>query len=77
MTIKAVYRNGRFVPTEPVDLDEGSEVELTVGKAGAIQPEVTDPEERQRILEEMLDEWRKNPWPINRKWTRDELHERR
>jgi len=77
MTIKATYRHGSFVPEEPVDLDEGTQVELTFSDGDVHEPEITDPEERRRVLQALIDEWRQNPWPISRNWTRDELHERR
>ena len=77
MTVKAIYRDGTFVPEAPVDMPEGAQVELTISGPTILPPEVTDPEERRRILQALMDEWRKHPWPITRKWTRDELHERR
>ena len=77
MTVKAIYREGSFVPKEPVEMPEGAEVELTIGRPGVIPPEVTDPEERQRILNELADDMRRNPWPFTRRFARDELHERR
>ena len=75
--VKAIYRNGAFVPELPVDLREGTEVELTISDPDIDPPEITDPEERRRGLKALVDEWDRNPWPIARSWTRDELHERR
>ncbi len=41
-------------------------------------PTVTDPEERKRLLHELLDDMQRHPWPMNApRLTRDELHERR
>jgi predicted DNA-binding antitoxin AbrB/MazE fold protein len=81
MTVKAIYRDGNFVPEEPVDMPEGAKVELTISEVAqtVFPPELSDPEERRRNLEELVERWRNNPWPIEpgRKWTRDELHERR
>jgi predicted DNA-binding antitoxin AbrB/MazE fold protein len=77
MTVKAIYRDGSFIPEAPVDMPDGAEVELTISGPVILPPEVTDPEERRRIMEALMDEWEKNPWPITRNWTRDELHERR
>jgi len=67
------------VPESPVDMPEGAQVELTISGPRVPPPEISDPEERQRNLEELVENWRNNPWPIPvaRKWTRDELHERR
>jgi predicted DNA-binding antitoxin AbrB/MazE fold protein len=33
MTVKAIYKNGVFVPTEPVDLPESSEVRVSYPRA--------------------------------------------
>jgi predicted DNA-binding antitoxin AbrB/MazE fold protein len=79
MTIKAIYRGGSFIPETPVDMPEGTEVELSIPGPDILPPEISDPEERQRNIEELIEEWRNNPWPIppGLKWTRDELHERR
>jgi predicted DNA-binding antitoxin AbrB/MazE fold protein len=77
--LKAIYRNGAFVPQVPCDLPEESEVELTVHESGTITPEVTDPEERKRALERLTERMRANPIPADapRRFTREELHERR
>ena len=42
--IHAVYENGVFRPTEPVDLPEGSEVTIEPIVAGEVQPQPSDPE---------------------------------
>ena len=78
-TLKAIYRDGAFIPQSPCDLPEGTEVELVVHEPDAVQPEVTDPEERKRILKEVVDNMRANPLPADapRRFTREELHERR
>lgn len=78
-TLKAVYRGGAFVPVEPYDLPEETEVELTVRAPNMLPPQVTDPEERRRILEETVARMRANPTPAGapRRFTREELHERR
>ena len=77
MTVKAIYRHGHFELTEPLNMPEGAEVALTISDADVMPPEITDPEERRRVLKALTDDWRKNPWPITRTWTRDELYERR
>ena len=78
-TLKAIYRDGAFIPQTPCDLPEGTEVELTVHESDIVQPAVTDPEERKRILKEVVDNMRANPLPADapRRFTREELHERR
>ncbi|HEX7176022.1 MAG TPA: antitoxin family protein [Pyrinomonadaceae bacterium] len=78
-TLKAIYRDGAFIPQVPCDLPEGAEVELTVSAPRSLPPPVTDPEERKRILEEMVARMRANPIPADapRRFTREELHERR
>jgi hypothetical protein len=77
--LKAIYRNGAFIPQAPCDLPEESEVELTVHGSGVIPPRVTDPEERKRILDQLVERMRSNPIPTDapRRFTREELHERR
>ena len=78
-TLKAIYRDGAFIPQSPCDLPEGAEVEITVRAPHLIPPTVTDPEERKRILKEMVERMRANPLPADapRRFTREELHERR
>ncbi len=78
-TLKAIYRDGAFVPQTPCDLPEGAEVELTISEPRVLPPQVTDPEERKRIMEEMVARMRANPIPAAapRRFTREELHERR
>ena len=76
--LKAVYQNGAFVPQAPCDLPEGSEVELTIHDPDPIPPTVTDPEERKRIINRMIERMRANPIPANAPhFTREELYERR
>ena len=77
--LKAVYQNGAFIPQTPCDLPENSEVELIIEVPGILPPTVTDPEERKRILEELIQNMRDNPIPANApaRFTREELHERR
>ena len=77
--LKAVYQNGAFIPQAPCDLPENSEVELIIEVPGVLPPTVTDPEERKRILEELIQNMRDNPIPANApaRFTREELHERR
>jgi predicted DNA-binding antitoxin AbrB/MazE fold protein len=76
--LKAVYQNGAFIPQTPCDLPDGSEVELTISDPYTILPSVKDPEERARILKELVQRMKDNPLPANAPhFTREELHERR
>jgi predicted DNA-binding antitoxin AbrB/MazE fold protein len=78
-TLKAIYRDGAFIPQAPCDLPEGAEVELTINEPRVIPSKITDPEERKRIMEEMVARMRANPIPADAplRFTREELHERR
>jgi predicted DNA-binding antitoxin AbrB/MazE fold protein len=76
--LKAIYRSGSFVPEAPFSLPEGTEVELIVQGPTTVPPEVTDPGERARILEEIIDRMQKNPIPPDAPpLTRESFHERR
>ena len=76
--LRAVYHSGCFVPKEPCDVPEGSEVELIIQGPAVLLPEVTDPEERRRILKAVLESTLSNPLPASApRLTREELHERR
>ena len=77
--LRAIYQNGAFVPQSPCDLPENSEVDLVIERPHVLPPLVTDPEERKRILEQMVERMRSNPIPAGapRHFTREELHERR
>ena len=44
-TLKAIYRDGTFIPQTPCDLPDGAEVELTVHDQHTTPPKVTDPED--------------------------------
>ena len=78
-TLRAVYRSGKFEPLTLPDLPEGAEVDLTVEETDDTPQVVTDPEERAKILAELIESMRSNPIPPNapRKFTREEMHERR
>jgi predicted DNA-binding antitoxin AbrB/MazE fold protein len=76
--LKAIYREGAFIPQMPCDLPEGAEVEITIHGANLLPPEVTDPEDRRRIMNELIQNMLDNPIPANApRFTREELHERR
>ncbi|MBA3322754.1 MAG: antitoxin family protein [Pyrinomonadaceae bacterium] len=76
--LRAIYQGGAFIPQAPCDLPENSEVELVIERPRTLPPPVTDPEERKRILERMVERMRANPIPADapRRFTREELHER-
>ncbi len=78
-TLKAIYRDGAFIPQTPCNLPEGSEVELTINEFRVMPPKATDFEEKRRILAGMVARMRANPIPAEapRRFTREELHERR
>jgi predicted DNA-binding antitoxin AbrB/MazE fold protein len=77
-TLKAIYRDGTFIPQSPCDLPEGVEVEITVRAPSVIPPKITDPEERKRLMNELIQNMLDNPIPENApRLTREELHERR
>jgi predicted DNA-binding antitoxin AbrB/MazE fold protein len=76
--LKARYQGGTFVPEAPCDLPEGAEVELIVQGPMVLPPEVTDPVERERILEALIERMKENPIPPDAPpLTRETLHERR
>ena len=73
-SLKAVYRNGAFIPQTPCDLPEGTEVRLIVEHAQLLPPGETDPEERKRILKRMVERMKANPIPADApRFTREEL----
>ena len=76
--LRAVYRNGAFVPVVPCHLPEETEVDVVIhDKPRIIPPEVTDSDERARIRKEVVASMRRNPIPQHApRFTRDELHER-
>ena len=76
--IRAVFRDGKFVPQEPCGLPEAAEVQLVIEPTTITPPSVTDPAERQRILNEVVQRMMAQPLaPDAPKLTRDQLHERR
>jgi len=52
-SVKAVYRNGVFVPSTECDFPENTEVEVSRRRPRLVPAEVTDPEEKSRILREI------------------------
>ena len=78
LRIRAVFRDGKFVPTDPCSLPESAEVELTVESPRIIPPAISDPAERAKALQELVARMMSQPLSADApKLTRDELHERR
>ena len=76
--LKALYQGGVFVPQEPCDVPEGSEVELIIHGPLILAPEVKEAKERQHILRMVVERMRQNPLPVDVPGlTREALHERR
>ena len=77
-TFQAAFQDGVFVPETRCELPDRTAVELDVRSATLIPPRVTDPEERGRLLKQVIQSMRANPLPADAgRWTREELHERR
>jgi hypothetical protein len=81
LRLKAIYRNGTFVPLtngEKLDVPENSEVELTVHNPYVVPAKATTDEERERALRELFASWDAHPLRSDApRLTRDEMHERR
>ena len=77
--LRAIYQGGAFIPQTPCDLPENSEVDLIIENSNLIPPREKDPEERRRMIDELIENMRSNPIPAGapRRFTREELHERR
>jgi hypothetical protein len=90
--IPAIFEHGAFVPQSPCDIPEGTlvnhlveiplpgpELQAQARPASKVTPPLEpDPEERRRILAEVVRSMRANPIPSDApRFTREELHERR
>jgi AF2212-like len=76
--IRAVFRDGKFIPQEPCELPDAAEVQLTVEQPNITPPKITDPAQRARMLKEVVQRMMANPIPADApRFTREELHERR
>lgn len=77
--IKAVYRDGAFIPDTPCVLPQNTHVELTVETPSLVPPTINDPEERKRQRHELVEQMKSRSISTNAptKLTRDEMHERR
>ena len=77
-TLKAVYRNGAFIPQTAFELPEGTEVELLIQTPHVTSPPITDPAARRQFLQALTQRMQQNPIPTNApQLTREALHERR
>lgn len=76
--LRAIYRNGAFVPVVPCNLPEETPVEVIVKTGAVIMPPLEpDPEKRAEIRRQMLKRMRDAPLPADApKFTREQLHER-
>jgi hypothetical protein len=75
--MKAIFRAGAFVPEAECNLPEGAEVRLTIEGPTVAPPEVTEPEQKMRILDQLIRRMQGNPIPEeSSKFTRDQLQER-
>jgi hypothetical protein len=78
MTIRVVYHSGAFVPEGECHLEEGAQGLVVVGPADLTPMVATDPDERRRLLSELVADMRSNPLPSDSpRLTRDQMHERR
>lgn len=75
--LKAVYHGGTFLPQEPCDIPEGSQVELVIQGPFIIPGEVKELEEKKLILRNVVERMQRNPIPSGAPHlTREALHER-
>ncbi|HMV46994.1 MAG TPA: DUF104 domain-containing protein [Blastocatellia bacterium] len=84
--VRATYHNGAFVPAVPVALPEETEVELVIEPALAeaapaspsVQPPlITDPVERARLLQELVESMQAHPISLDApRFTREDLYDR-
>ena len=75
--MRAVYRQGAFVPETACDLPEEAEVELFVQGPLRLPPSLTDPAEVSRRIAELTRRMQHNPIRADApRYSRDQLHER-
>jgi hypothetical protein len=78
LRIHAVFRDGKFIPTEPCLLPDASEVELVIQSSQKQEPSIADPDERRAALAQLVKDMQARPLAADApKLTRDEMHERR
>jgi predicted DNA-binding antitoxin AbrB/MazE fold protein len=79
--LRAIYRNGAFVPYGVFDLPEGTEVELLIQPSVPsvlVSPPISEPAAKRQFLRTLIERMQQNPIPTHApRLTRDSLHERR
>ena len=79
-TLRAIYRNGAFVPVVPCNLPEKTQVEVLVDDAPRRSHLHLAARSHQaaKIMRELIARMQSNPIPADApRFTREELHERR
>lgn len=77
-SLRAIYRNGAFIPQAAFELPEGTEVELLVQIAQITSPPIADLAAKRQFLRALVERMQQNPIPLNAPhFTKDSLHERR
>jgi predicted DNA-binding antitoxin AbrB/MazE fold protein len=75
MTLRVVYHNGTFLPEDKCDLKEGTHGVVLIDNAELQQ--ISDPEERRRLLADVVERLKNNPvLPDSPRLTRDQMHDR-
>ena len=82
MTVRAIYKDGVFQPTDAVTLPEPCLVEFEprlVAEGEAVRPpEITDASQKAQLLRLVAERMRQNPIPADApRLTREQLHARR
>ena len=73
--IRAIFRDGKFVPEQPCVIPNNAQVELTVTSRSDQHP--IDPAARAQEMADIVAAMMNNPLPADApRFTRDELHER-
>ena len=74
MTLRVVYHNGTFQPEDQCDLKEGTHGVVLIDTA---ESQISDPEERRRLLADVVERLKNNPVsPDSPRLTRDQMHDR-
>lgn len=74
-SLRAIYRNGAFVPQTAFELSEGTEVELLVEDPQIIPPPIADEETKRQFLKALVERIQQNPIPLNAPhFVRDSLY---
>jgi predicted DNA-binding antitoxin AbrB/MazE fold protein len=56
--VKAIYRNGAFLPQSSYSLPNNTEVELVIKCCSGLHTDIVDPETRKEILKTLLQRMR-------------------